>query len=188
MFLDPHKAVPHDPLATFLEPGLPLYGLGSQFSGTRALGKGIFQKSVERSHGKVTRTGEWWLGLLHLEPIDQTGVWVEVATVTPGYSPQEPIQVFYEAALQRPTGKLDASNGHPMHKTILMDGSAHEFHGWAGIRGWAASTKFESHTLIVVAFNFSPEAVTIVTVRDLTPYVEGRRVMIQNSRTARGIG
>lgn len=180
MFSD--EAVPpqrHDPLELIEEAGLPVYGLGPGFVGTRAIARTSFQRQSRRSRGRLVESAEWWLGLAHLQPIDGSGISVEIATVTPNYSPQQPEQVLYEAALGRPTGQLEASNGHPVKTTIPVDGLRREFEGWRTLRGWCAAARFEHYSLLIVAFNYTPQQTEVRAVRDLGPYVAGREELMK---------
>jgi len=180
MFSD--EAVPpqrHDPLELIEEAGLPVYGLGPGFVGTRAIARTSFQRKSCRSRGRLVESAEWWLGLAHLAPIDGSGISVEIATVTPNYSPQQPEQVLYEAALRRPTGQLEASNGHPIKTTIPVDGLQLEFNGWRTLRAWSAAARLEHYSLLIVAFNYIPEETEVRVVRDLGHYAAGREELLR---------
>lgn len=156
---------------------LPVYGLPAGFTGTRLLGDAQVETAVETSSRGERRSRQEFFGLLHGDPVN--GPSLQVLSSAPGpLIPKE----WLEREARRPALEIDLARIEPCWITIAVDGSATQFEGVRSGSSWPVTAPFAGIHLCVVGVYWPTDAIELVTIDDLSPYIEGRRRMLAEFR------
>jgi hypothetical protein len=186
----------------FEEAALPLYGLGPEWHGIRAIGGYEFWTSDGTpGHGEGRE-----YGMIHGDghPELRPGrPFIRVVTSTTDVL-QHPLPGVLRSRLEppaagpgticgatseeHPDGRPAGAPGNPV--TIPVDGDPVVFETVTRGAAWVARRGFTEYAITVEARHFDPAQVTVVRVTDLEPYIRGgrewRELMQQEIRRRRG--
>ncbi len=155
---------------------LPLFGLPDSYVGLRMLGD--LDRAYEWEGRETTRvlTGESY-GLLHGDPLSPSSPTLQV--ITSRKSLPVPADLLSAEAL-RPGSHIDMREPRPFTTTVSLDGEEVEFEGLQVSGGWVLQASFESHGVTVVGVRFPLDDLLLTRIRNVEPYVSGRRAYLRS--------
>lgn len=153
---------------------LPLYGLPQSYLGLRMIGDAYRAHERDGPEGPRVLTGEGF-GLAHGDPLTPGSPTLQV--ITSRGVPPPPGDLLSAEGL-RAGSDLDVSESRQFTATVSLEGERVAFEGIRVSNAWVLQASIEGHAVTVIGIQFALDEVRLVRVRDVAPYIAGRRAYV----------